>query len=66
MVDIQAYALNDELFVSTTGQSGSMIETKSILKPFYTNIEKNVLEIGFCQTMSFRWPSDGSICINRG
>jgi len=27
MVDIQAYALNDELFVSTTGQSGSTIGT---------------------------------------
>ena len=42
MVDIQAYALKDEVFVSTTGQSRSTIGTKSIFKPFYTNIEKTV------------------------
>ena len=38
MVDIQAYALNDELFVSTTGQSGYTIGIKSIFKPFFTRI----------------------------
>ena len=39
--------IKGEVFVTTTGQSGSTIGTKSIFKPFYTNIEKNVFESRF-------------------